>query len=722
MKEKQAETVFEETRLAKTVAVAEEQLRQAEKSIGEKKAEMIEAKRDIRENTEFSFTDLNDPDDFEALVNLSQYDNLVTKIAADYEEEKRTILRLEALIKSPYFARIDFRFEEEAVPEQIYIGRSSLTEKSSREIYVYDWRSPIAGVFYRFMPGTAFYDAPGGRIYGEVSLKRQYEIKDGVLQYFFDTSLNINDEILRQILSQNASPRMKAIVETIQREQDIVIRDMENDLLMVQGVAGSGKTSIALHRAAYLMYQGLQTRLSADSILIISPNSAFEQYISGVLPELGEQNIVSATFGDILANILKDRQIQSYADFLETVFDGNRYAAVVRAGMRFKMSEDFLRILNQFLDHIPLRWIDFPDISYRGECLVTKQELRERILRKPETPLGMRLEQLESYVLERIFGTGRPRHSREEQLQIRQTLQAAVSLDIPTLYSKIFQDKAYFDGLAGGVDCPDDLNEIRRYTLENLSAGLLQYDDALAIAYLSLRIHGADKYRNIKQVVIDEAQDYYPLQYEMFGLLFPNAKFTVLGDVNQTLAKREDLSLYTQIRSRLNRPKASLITLDKSFRCTNEILNFSLQFIMHRPEIQSFNRRGGVPRVASFGSRRDLLRAICEEALSCRAAGLGSVCLLCKTGKNCAALFADLKTEIDVELIKDNQAEELQGIFTMPVYLSKGLEFDAVIVCDASCGNYCDEDDKRLLYVECTRALHRLSLFCEGSVSPLIPG
>lgn len=165
------------------------------------------------------------------------------------------------------------------------------------------------------MKGEAFYDAPCGRVTGELKLKRQYEIKNGVLKYFFDTDVQIVDEFLRQLLSQNTTAKMKAIVETIQQEQDAVIRDMENDLLMVQGVAGSGKTSIALHRAAYLMYQGLQTKLSANNIMIISPNTIFEQYISNVLPELGEDNVISVVFEDILKMLLKGRKIQSKNDF-----------------------------------------------------------------------------------------------------------------------------------------------------------------------------------------------------------------------------------------------------------------------------------------------------------------------------------------------------------------------------------------------------------------------
>ena len=253
---KQEQTAYEEARLQQTIAIAKEQLDKARKSAQEKKEQIIEAKKEVRENTVHGIMNLWSSEDFEALAELNQYVNPVVDKIADYEQEENKIFLLENMVRSPYFARIDFCFEGEEDYEQIYIGHSSLRKDAYQEMYVYDWRSPIASVFYRFMTGDAFYDAPGGRIQGKLGLKRQYEIKNGVLEYFFDADVQVIDEFLRQLLSQNTSAKMKSIVETIQKEQDIVIRDMENDLLMVQGVAGSGKTSIALHRAAYLMYQG----------------------------------------------------------------------------------------------------------------------------------------------------------------------------------------------------------------------------------------------------------------------------------------------------------------------------------------------------------------------------------------------------------------------------------------------------------------------------------
>ena len=716
----QTEKAFEEKRLAQTISLAEEQLKQAKEAADKKKSEIIEAKKGVRENTEHGITSLYTSDGFEALVELSQYINPVTDKIIDYEEEEHKILLLEKMIKSPYFARIDFKFDDEDEFEKIYIGRSSLRKNSYQEMYVYDWRSPIASIFYRFMTGEAFYDAPCGRVTGELNLKRQYEIKNGKLEYFFDSDVQIVDEFLRQLLSQNTTAKMKAIVETIQHEQDVVIRDMENDLLMVQGVAGSGKTSIALHRAAYLMYQGLQTKLSANNIMIISPNSIFEQYISNVLPELGEDNVISSVFEDILSALLIGRKIQSRNDFLENLIVNSKYKEISRNSIEFKTSSFFREILDQFLIDIPRQWIEFEDVYYEGKCVVSRQILKDKILGRTETPLGIKLEQLEDYILEQIFGTGKGRGHKEEKNLIKQEIQKFIKIDIVELYKILFSNEAYFYSLLQNSNLSQGIKSIWEYTRENLEADRLYYDDAIAIAYLYLKIYGTNKYKNIKQVVIDEAQDYYPLQYEIFNLLFSNAKFTILGDMKQTLAKKEDISFYEQIQKILNKKKSSLIMLDKSFRCTNEILNFSLKFIEKSSQIKSFNRNGDSPKVYIADNSEIFIDEIVKEINLCQEKGFQSICLICKTEKNSIYLFNKIKHKLDIQLIKNGSVSDLQGVFILPVYMSKGLEFDAVLICDADSQNYHDEDDKNLLYVACTRALHKLSLFCENEVSPLI--
>ena len=730
-----AEREYEEKRLRQTISLAAQQLKQAQEAVDKKKSEIMEAKKELRENATHRVTSLYTADGFEALVELSQYANPVTDKIIDYEEKEHKIFLLEKMIKSPYFARIDFKFDDEEEFEKIYIGRSSLRKNSAQEMYVYDWRSPIASIFYRFMKGEAFYDAPCGRVTGELDLKRQYEIKNGTLEYFFDADVQIVDEFLRQLLSQNSNAKMKAIVETIQHEQDVIIRDMENDLLMVQGVAGSGKTSIALHRAAYLMYQGLQTKLSANNIIVISPNTIFEQYISNVLPELGEDNVASTVFEDILDSIITDRKIQSKNEFLENIIADSQYKELYKNSIKFKTSKLFWEALDRFVRDIPEQWIAFDDIYYEGRCVACKQTLKDKIIGRIETPLGTKLEQLEDYVLELILGTGEQQGHNAEKYLIRQEIQkflpsgapyfdhsagSGIIIDVVELYKILFRNQSYFYSLLQINEPSEDLKDVWNYTSENLDTDRLYYDDAIAITYLYLKIYGNNDYKNIKQVVIDEAQDYYPLQFEIFRLLFSNAKFTILGDMKQTLAKNEDISFYEQIQDILKKKKSSLIILDKSFRCTNEILNFSLKFLEKGPDIKSFNRSGDRPEILIADNPEIFTDKIVAEVKSCQERGLKSIGLICKTEANCIDLFDKLRHKLALQLITNESETELQGVFIMPLYMSKGLEFDAVLICDADKRNYHDEDDKSLLYVACTRALHKLILFCEKEISPLV--
>lgn len=721
MENSKMELELEDIRLEQTIALAREQLDQARERNEENKSAIISAKQELRENTSHSISDLWSSEGFEALAALNQYANPITDKIADYEAVENKIALLENMIQSPYFARIDFRFEDEDTFEKIYIGRSSLKKDNTNEFYIYDWRSPIASVFYRFVLGQAFYDAPGGRITGEVNLKRQYEISKGKLEYFFDADVQIVDEFLRKLLSQNTSPKMKTIVETIQREQDIVIRDMENDLMMVQGVAGSGKTSIALHRAAYLMYQGLTSRLSADNILIISPNTLFEQYISNVLPELGEDHVVSVVFEDIIALSLKNEQVQTRNQFLENLISNSKYRDMIKSTMEFKTSRQFLEILDRFIDDLPHKWMDFKDVIYDGKCIISKEMLKEKVLSgRNETLLGVRLKLIEEYILELISESKKYRMKKPEKLLIKEEMLKFMELDVKAVYRKLFHDKEYFYSLAEGVELPGGMDDILAFTQENLDTFLLYYDDATVLTYLNLRINGVNEYKTIKQVVIDEAQDYYPLHFEIFNLLFPKAKFTILGDINQTLEKREDLSLYQQIRKIFHKKKSSLVTMDKSFRCTNEILNYGLRFLEGSTEIKSFNRKGDEPKLYTAEDQLSFHNMIVSEVRSCIEAGCQSIGLICKTEKNALDLFKRLKDKADVHLVKNGETADLQGVFIMPVYMSKGLEFDAVLICDVNGENYYSEDDKKLLYISCTRALHRLSLFSMGEASPLL--
>lgn len=709
MENLQLETAYENEYLEKVLILAKEQLKQAQEVVSKKQLELVEIKKEIRENR---IINMYNTDDFEDLLELNQSSMLVTEIVADCDKIKQKINCLENLIESPYFARIDFCFEGEEVPEKIYIGRLSLSEEKSREIYIYDWRSPIASVFYQFMLGNAYYSAPCGRVNGEVALKRQYEIKNSKLLYFFNTDVGINDEILKQMLSKNTSPKMKTIVETIQKEQDTVIRDLQSELLMIQGVAGSGKTSIALHRAAYLMYEGLQSRLSANNILILSPNVIFEEYISGVLPELGEKNIVSMVFEDILHMILKENIIQPKRKFLEKMVSNSPYREKIKRSIEFKTSERFKQILDQFVLDVPRYEMEFRDIYFTGQRIAEKEEMKNFVCQHTELPLAIRLEQLENRILEKGLESKKRIRKKEKDLLI-QEIQKVTKLNISNLYKNLWKNPLYIQ-LGEKEEFFEDIEEIRRHTLKNIKSNFLCFDDAIAALYLHLKIYGNKEYRDIRQVIIDEAQDYYPLQFEILQMLFKQVKFTVLGDINQTISKQENILFYQQVQKCLKKEKSTLIQLNKSFRCTNEILQFSLQFLNTKPEIQSFNRNGDAVTVMALENKEEYLDKIIQKIVEYKEKGFESICLICKTREACKHLFLKLKSKIEVQFITDDRVKNLQRTLILPSYLAKGLEFDAVIICDANTQNYSKEGDKNLLYMECTRALHSLSLFCIG--------
>lgn len=734
---------FENNRLNQTILIAEEQLSSLRKNSEKVREEILKAKKQLREETNHSLSNLWVKDNFYDLIEIGQYAKPISHKISEYEVEAAKIMALEKLLNSPYFARIDFKFQDEDEYENIYIGRSSLIDDDSSEIYVYDWRSPISSIFYRFGIGEAFYEAPSGKITGEVNLKRQYEISNGKLEYFFDADIQIIDEFLRKMLSQNTSSKMKTIVETIQKDQDMIIRNMEMDLMMVQGVAGSGKTSVALHRAAYLMYQGLSDKLSSNNILIISPNTLFEQYISNVLPELGEKNVNSKTFEELIFNILNGPKIETRNELLETLLSSNNN--LMKSSMEFKFSSEFVEILNRFINDLPRRWIDFKDVYYDGKHISNRHLSKNRILNeKRSTTLSSRLKHLEASILEEVhknhknrlekltdFVTTYKEHSFEleetarmlsiyESTRLVKKIRKFTELNPLELYRKLFINKSYFYSLSNGIDLPENIEDILDFTFKNLNNDVLSYGDAVALSFLNLKLNTNNGYSEIRQIVIDEAQDYYPIHFEILNLLFPKSRYTILGDINQTIGKQENLSLYERVNKILCKKKSTLITMDKSFRSTSEILEFSKKFLNDEFKINSFSRKGNAPIVHSSSTLAELKDNIINEIKTSRENSYQSIGLICKTEKEASSLYEILKDEIQIKLIKSNSMAALDGTFIIPIYLSKGLEFDSVLILNTDKNTYYSKDDKNLLYIACTRALHRLSLFYTGEISPLL--
>ncbi len=749
MEANSAQWTEEQAHLAQTIQVAKTELDALAKRSERRLGEIQAAQEEMLERVTYDMGGLYSAQGFQDLLELTQLSDPISGEAHAQKTDDQAMRSLIRMIGAPYFARIDFLREGDKEPRIVYIGRATLMEKDSLAFHVYDWRTPIASVFYRYGVGPARYEAPAGEVTGEVQLKRQYEIENGELRFFFDADVQIVDQFLRDLLSRPASASMKSIVETIQRDQDAVIRDLTSDLLMVQGSAGSGKTSVALHRVAYLMYQGLaDRRLSAEDILILSPNAVFERYISHVLPELGEKQVQTALFEELFQRMLPDIAIQPRSAWAEEwlACRDQRAKDVMRRVRAFKGSKQFMQMLDRLVYELPRRWIPFADVDYAGQRVAIGDLMRVEICNsKKHAPIGIRLQWLEKAIFQRVhalrpkrleklwrFASKDTEHAYEsreyaralsiaEHAALLHQVRAFSRVDCAGLYRALFADSAAFARLSEGLIPEDDAELIRVATLEGLSDDALLYGDAAAIAYLTARVYGVRAYAHMRQVVVDEVQDQDALHISLLNTLFPKARFTVLGDIHQTVAGTSNPALYEEIRGMLQKSNSMLVTMDKSFRCTKEIFDFSAAFLPPGAVGACFSRSGPTPQVHATSDAAGEDALLIREIEAMQGAGMRAIALLCKTDGDACALHARLKDRIPLRLVRDDGALETGGVFAIPLYAAKGLEFDAVLVCDVDAAHYLDEEDRNLLYIACTRALHRLSLFYAGDASPLLP-
>lgn len=729
--EQRIDLAQESHHLEEILRVVHAQLDAARAEDAAQQSDLLELQDDFPEEPDQAFQSLLSVESFEDLATLTQYIQPLSEHQKKQEETRDRIAALERMAASPYFARLDVRFADEDADESLYIGRATLWDERQNNILVYDWRSPVASMFYRFGVGDAYYDAPAGRIHCRLMRKRQYEIRNGQLQYCFDADTPIQDAYLRRMLSQGASQQMKTIVETIQRDQDAIIRDEKNELLMVQGVAGSGKTAIALHRVAYLMYEGLKNRLSAHNMLILSPNRLFERYISGVLPELSGRSVSTTTLEQLIENLLHT-SVQPRSERLDALLCAPAAErAFQREALEFQASRTFLTVLDRFLEAIPQRCIPYRDFFYAGTCLcrgeALAQQVRERgnvlplgtWLRRFEASLWRQVHELRPARMEALRAQAASRGEDEEYargLSIEESCALAMEIrtvtrpDARALYRMLVSDEVLFRDLAQGLALPERLGDMLAASRDALGGDTLPLADACAVAYLHTRLYGTPLRGDIRQIVVDEAQDYGAVDFALMNALFPRARFTVLGDVYQSLERSVTPALYDDIRTLLARRTNVLVTLTRSFRCTRDILSYSRRFLPGVP-VESFNRPGAAPRVLTDDH-------LPEEIDACRAQGCKSIALIARTQTDALRWYERLKDRLPIRMMgRDAFAGDL---FVIALPLSKGLEFDAVLVLDCDAAHYGEREDGRALYVACTRALNRLALFYQGTPSPLL--
>lgn len=597
--------------------------------------------------------------------------------------------RLTKILAIPYFGRIDFlEKKENSKVMPIYIGIHTFYDPESRATLIHDWRAPVSSMFYDHELGEAGYRSPSGEIKGEISLKRQYRIRGGKMEFMIESALTVHDDILQKELSSNVDDKMKNIVATIQREQNQIIRNEDIRTLIIQGVAGSGKTSIALHRIAYLLYT-FRDSISSKDILIVSPNKVFSDYISNVLPELGEETVPETSMEQILSGVLEHKyKYQTYFGLVNELLEKPSSSLINR--IAYKASFGFISELDKFILHIENTYFKAADVKLTKYITTPAPFIEEQYLRFNRYPIRRRFDAMADYMLDMlkiqytftVTTTGRNLLKKEIRLMF------AGNNDIQ-VYKDFFK----------WTNNPGMFKMRKGHTLE--------YSDLAPLAYLHLALEGnGNQPFRVKHLLIDEMQDYSPIQYKVIQKLFPCRK-TVLGDAGQSVNPYGSSTAET-IQKSLT--ASEIMKLCKSYRSTFEITDFA-QKIHPNAELEPVARHGEKPQILQFGSAVEELSGIMGLISTYRKSGYKSLGIICKTEQQARKMADMLKSYAnDISFLSSQSSAFVQGIVITSAHMAKGLEFDEVIIPQTDERNYRSEIDKSMLYVAVTRAMHRLTL------------
>lgn len=597
--------------------------------------------------------------------------------------------RLTKILAIPYFGRIDFlEKKENSKVMPIYIGIHTFYDPESRATLIHDWRAPVSSMFYDHELGEAGYRSPSGEIKGVISLKRQYRIRGGKMEFMIESALTVHDDILQKELSSNVDDKMKNIVATIQREQNQIIRNEDIRTLIIQGVAGSGKTSIALHRIAYLLYT-FRDSISSKDILIVSPNKVFSDYISNVLPELGEETVPETSMEQILSGVLEHKyKYQTYFGLVNELLEKPSSSLIDR--IAYKASFGFISELDKFILHIENTYFKAADVKLTKYITIPAPFIEEQYLRFNRYPIRRRFDAMADYMLDML------------KIQYAFTVTTAgrnlLKKEIRLMFAGNNDIQVYKDFFKW-TNNPGMFKMRKGHTLE--------YSDLAPLAYLHLALEGnGNQPFRVKHLLIDEMQDYSPIQYKVIQKLFPCRK-TVLGDAGQSVNPYGSSTAET-IQKSLT--ASEIMKLCKSYRSTFEITDFA-QKIHPNAELEPVARHGEKPQILQFGSAVEELSGIMGLISTYRKSGYKSLGIICKTEQQAREMADMLKSYAnDISFLSSQSSAFVQGIVIISAHMAKGLEFDEVIIPQTDERNYRSEIDKSMLYVAVTRAMHRLTL------------
>jgi len=647
----------------------------------------ISDKVEIKEKEEFDFKNL-------VLSNPSELDNSdiaqISVIATQQKSEEANLQeyydKLVNAKKRPYFASIVFEDEDKEVLN-IYISLTYLKDKNNNNI-LYDWRAPICSIFYDCEVGPCKYDAPMGEISGELKRKRQYKIVDKKLVGVFDNSTNIEDDVLQDVLLEESTGSMKDIVNTIAKEQNNIIRNDDYNNLIVQGIAGSGKSTIAMHRIAYLLYK--DEKLTSDNILIFSPSNIFADYIKDVLPSLGEENTKETTFTNYLENFIDEyKELETFTSFISRYY---KYLDDDFELICYKQSDEIIKDMNDYLEDL-INNAKFTDNLKDLLVNVEKQELNELLDRYSKLPLFERVDKMAETLSEK-YTKGLLKKKSTYKKKLLELLN--IKKDYKEIYKNFW--------LSDFSNYPLTLSE----TLKFINKDIINYEDSLLLAYIKGYLEGYLYDPTIRYIVIDEAQDYNKLQYIIISNIFKRANITILGDVNQNINpyyKYESLKELENIFEDEN----LYVELNKTYRSSPEIVDYTNKILglSHVNAIR--DKTDNEVKRYKIEDNEDLRNHLIKD-INDLSNKYKSVAVICKDEIESKKIYELVKDYIDATLILEATKSLGIGIKIVPAYISKGLEFDSVIIYNNRKNTY-KSNERNLLYVAATRAQHELYVY-----------
>ncbi|MDK3222277.1 ATP-dependent DNA helicase [Clostridium perfringens] len=647
-------------------------------------------------------------DDEDKLIEYFDHERYVKEQAFTTIDKK--LKELTILKESPYFGRVTFNDLEFDQKDTLYVGRFGVTPEGSYEPVIVDWRAPVASLFYHGSLGEASYTSPDGPIKCDIEGRRQIIVKKGELKGVFDSAIDVKDDILQMVLSNNSSDKLKDVIMTIQQEQDEIIRKERTSNIVVNGVAGSGKTTIALHRVAYLLYN--YRKELEDKVLILGPNGIFMEYISQVLPSLGEVGVKQETFASFaLKEMDSELYIMSFDKYLEKILSEDKEFI---EDAKYKNSYEIIEDLDNLVKEMDKDYFHVEDVKYFGDLVISKEEIEEIFNKHYEyMPLFRRSEKIKRIILSKIkdkrdqkvwelneeLRKEKEKLTPEELLIEENNLEFRRKLRIREIVKEVMDSRAKLDSWISREDVLDIYDRFngnkKEYTINDLAP----------ILYLAIKLEGKKATKDYRHVVIDEAQDYSPLQFKVVRELTGTKYFTVVGDVNQRLIKYSDLAPMMELGKIFDDVNPDIYNLNKSYRSTYEIMEYANKYL-DEDRIIPIVRHGKPVEEIEFHNNEELSESIIESLKEFSNEGLESIAIITRDKEELEKVYNLISNK--VHLVKFDNEDVLYkgGNVIIPSYFAKGLEFDGVIIVDN--GSSKDENEDLIKYIMSTRALHRL--------------